>query len=129
MNRGIFNYGRFQFQGRLYKKYNPNNIIYEGSFSERPKLSDNWEKKIFEVENTLSSIFSIKFDTCIIERKKWKKKWGGKQKTGVTINFTFITNNGELMWRKNGYGHGTANKIYTKKKSQFYTLWLRNPSI
>ena len=122
-------YGRFQFQGRSYKKHNPNNIIYEGDASERPQLKRRWEEKIFEIENILYSRFHIKFDTCIIEKKKWKKICWGKEKSGISTNFTFISDDGKIMWRKTGYESGTANKIYTGKKNQFYTKWIRNPSI
>lgn len=122
-------YGRFQFQGRSYKRHNPNYIIYEGPSSERPRLTRRWEEKIFEIENVMFSLFGITFATCIIEKRKWEKNCWGKEKSGISTNFTFISNDGKIMWRKTGYGSGTSNKIYTGKKNQFYTNWLCNPSV
>ena len=47
----------------------------------------------------------------------------------LALNYTFVTNDGSIMWRKRGDSHGTINKVYTKNSSIHYTHWMRNPSI
>ena len=70
------------------------------------------------------------FATAVVEKRPWTthRPYGVVEK-GVALNYTFITKCGKLMWRKSGLSHGTRNKIYTKKGSEFYTFWLKNPTL
>lgn len=120
---------KFKFQGRSYKKYDAQYVVYDGPFSGLPALPRNLEKKISEVRIALQNL-GTDFATAVIEKKPWTthRPYGVVEK-GVALNYTFITECGKLMWRKAGVSHGTRNKIYTKHGSQFYTFWLKNPTL
>ena len=120
---------KFKFQGRTYKNYDPQYVVYDGPFSGLPALPKNLEKKISEVRMALQNL-GTDFGTAVIEKRPWTthRPYGVVEK-GVALNYTFITKCGKLMWRKSGDSHGTRNKIYTKKGSEFYTFWLKNPTL
>ena len=121
--------GKFKFQGRSYKNYDPEYVVYDGPFSGLPALPKNLKKKISEVRKALQSL-GTDFATAVIEKRPWTahRPYGIVEK-GVALNYTFITKCGKLMWRKSGDSHGTRNKIYTKSGSEFYTFWLQNPTL
>ena len=121
--------GKFKFQGRTYKNYDPQYVVYDGPFSGLPALPKNIEKKISDVIEALYFL-GTKFTTAVVEKRPWTThRPYGKIEKGVALNYTFITECGKLMWRKSGLSHGTRNKIYTKKGSEFYTFWLQNPTL
>ena len=120
---------KFRFQNRTFKKHNQKHIIYNGSFAGRPTLSNYVEKQIAKVSSELDAL-GKSFTTCIIEKRPWTLfRPCNVTERGIAVNYTFITGDGELMWRKTGKSHGTRNKIYTKKLSKYYTHWLNNPTI
>ena len=130
----------FKFHGRHFKKHATDHITYQGSYVGRPQLTKYLEKKIAQMEEIVHEKFGLHFDQCIIVKKPWERKgrrWnadtGGFEtavtESGVALNYTFVTNDGSIMWRKRGDSHGTINKVYTKNSSIHYTHWMRNPSI
>jgi len=119
----------FKFQGRNFKKYNSEHVIYDGSFSDRPQLSNYIERQIGRVSQVLENL-GKSFSTCIIEKRPWTHfRPYNRIEKGISVNYIFITGDGSLMWRKSGSSHGTRNKIYTKSLSKYYTDWLADPSI
>ena len=121
---------KFKFQGRSYKNYDPQYVVYDGPFSGLPALPKNIEKKISAVRKALQNL-GTDLATAVIEKRPWStaRPYQNEPEKGVALNYTFITECGKLMWRKTGVSHGTRNKIYTKKGSEFYTFWLKNPSL
>ena len=130
----------FKFHGRHFKKHAAEHITYQGSYVGRPQLTKYLEKKIAQMEEIVHDKFGLHFDQCIIVKKPWKRigrRWNaatggfecGVIESGVALNYTFVTNDGSIMWRKRGDSHGTINKVYTKNSSIHYTHWMRNPSI
>ena len=121
---------KFKFQGRSYKNYDPKYVVYDGPFSGLPALPKNIEKKISDVIEALYFL-GTKFTTAVVEKRPWStaRPYQSEPEKGVALNYTFITECGKLMWRKTGVSHGTRNKIYTKKGSEFYTFWLKNPTL
>jgi len=120
--------GKFRFQNRLYKTHNREHIIFDGNVKYRPELTPYWEKTIKKMNSTLAKL-DKKFEKCIIVKQPWTiRHWDGTfREKGVATNFTFITDDRELMWRKIGIGHSTCNKVYVKGRNDFYTTWLKNP--
>lgn len=120
---------KFKFQGRTYKNYDPQYVVYDGPFSGLPALPKNLEKKISVVRMALQNL-GTDFATAVVEKRPWTthRVYGVVEK-GVALNYTFITECGKLMWRKVGVSHGTRNKIYKEKGSEFYTFWLQNPTL
>ena len=129
MNSGSSQSNTFKFQGRHFKKYNSEYIVYEGSISDRPQLSNYVERQIERVSEALENLGKC-FSTCIIEKRPWTYfRPCNRIEKGVSVNYIFITSDGSLMWRKSGKSHGTRNKIYTKTLSKYYTFCLADPSI
>ena len=120
---------KFRFQNRTFKKHNQEHTIYNGSFADRPTLSNYVEEQIAKVSSVLDAL-GKSFTTCIIEKRPWIlfRPYNVTER-GIAVNYTFITGDGELMWRKTGQSHGTRNKIYTKTLSKYYTHWLNSPTI
>lgn len=122
--------GKFRFQNKLYKNHKREYIIFDADVKNRPKLNGYWERTIAKM-NSILTRFGKKFEKCIIVKQPWKIcHWDGKfREKGVATNFTFITGDGELMWRKIGVGHGTCNKVYVKGRNEYYTTWMKKPFV
>ena len=115
---------------KLYKNHKREYIIYDGDIKYRPKLNRYWERTLKRMNSTLAK-FNKRFKTCIIVKQPWTiRHWDGTfREKGIATNFTFITEDGELMWRKIGVGHGTCNKVYVKGMNEYYTTWLKRPVV
>ena len=81
------------------------------------------------MEEIIMNNFGLHFEHCIIAKKPWVYRQPGYSETGVALNYTFITNDGSIMWRKRGDKHGTINKVYTRNNSTYHTKWMNNPTI
>ena len=122
---------KIKFHGRYFKKHLDEHIIYEGPFSGRPELSKYVENKISQMEKIIANRFGLHFTYCVIAKKPWvyHRGMGYEPEKGVAVNYTFITNDDSLMWRKTGDSHGTRNMVYTKNNSTYYTTWMKNPTL
>ena len=120
---------KFKFHGRSFKNYDPQYVVYNGPFSGIPDLPKTLQKKISRVREALQDL-GTDFSTAVIEKRPWRwARPSSVEEKGVALNYTFITECGKLMWRKTGVSHGTRNRIYTEKGSQYYTHWLQNPTL